>query len=135
MDAIVMNPAYNFRRLNSTDMFLLFRIVGKIGINEFTSCFDKDAVKQMVTKVTGDESTTNPNAVVGISVMLEIANVVIGNLPKCEAEIYQLLSNVSDLTVQQIKDLDFATFAKMVIEFIKKDEFKDFLKVVSESFA
>ena len=77
----------------------------------------------------GDNAT-----MVGISVMLEIANVIIGNLPKCETEIYQLLSNVSNLSVEEVKGLGFATFAEMVLDFVKKDEFRDFIKVVSKSF-
>ena len=131
---ITMEKVYTFRKLNSTDTFLMFKIIGKIGINEFTSCFEKDTVKQMIATVTGGESKENATAIVGISVIFEMANVIIGNLPKCEAEIYQMLSNTSNLTVKQVKELDFATFTEMVIDFIKKEEFKDFIKVVSRSF-
>jgi hypothetical protein len=128
---ITMEKVYTFRTLNSTDTFLMFKIIGKIGINEFTQCFEKDTVKQMMSAVSGGENATT---IVGISVILEMANVIIGNLPKCEAEIYQMLSNTSNLSVKQIKELDFATFTEMVIDFIKKEEFKDFIKVVSKLF-
>lgn len=131
---ITVNKVYTFRKLNSTDTFLMFKIIGKIGINEFTDCFGKDAVKQMVQKFTGGNNNNEGITMVGISVILEMANVIIGNLPKCETEIYQMLSNTSNLTVEQVKELDFATFAEMVIDFIKKEEFKDFIKVVSKSF-
>lgn len=133
-DITTKEPVYTFRKLNSTDTFLMFKIIGKIGVNEFTACFEKDTMKQMIAAVTGDESEGNTTAMIGISVILEVANVVIGNLPKCEAEIYQMLSDTSNLTVKQVKDLDFATFAEMVIDFVKKDEFKDFIKVVSKLF-
>lgn len=129
-----METVYTFRKLNSTDTFLLFKIIGKIGINEFTACFGNESVKQMIAGVMGKESTDNATTMVGISVMLEVANVIIGNLPKCELEIYQLLSNTSDLSVAEVKALDFVTFAEMVIEFVKKDEFRDFVQVVSKSF-
>ena len=127
-------PVYTFRKLNSTDTFLMFKIVGKIGINEFTDCLGKDNVKEMIATMTGGESKQNATTMIGISVILEMANVVIGNLPKCETEIYQMLSNTSNLTVEQVKGLDFVTFTEMVIEFIKKEEFKDFIKVVSRLF-
>lgn len=123
----ITNTAYTFRPLNSTDTFLLFKIIGKVGVNEFSACFEKDSVKQMMSK---SENAT----MVGISVMLEVANVIIANLPKCETEIYQLLSNVSNLSVEEVKGLGFATFAEMVLDFVKKDEFRDFIKVVSKSF-
>ena len=129
-DITMKAPVYTFRPLNSTDVFLMFKIIGKIGINEFTACFEKDTVKQMIASVTGD----NVNAMVGISVILEMANVIIGNLPKCEQEIYQMLSNTSNLSVNQVKELDFITFTEMVIDFVKKPEFRDFIKVVSRLF-
>ena len=131
---ITMEKVYTFRKLNSTDTFLMFKIIGKIGINEFTECFGKDAVKQMMQKFAGGKNNDEGLTMVGLSVILEMANVIIGNLPKCETEVYQILSNTSNLTVEQVKELDFATFTEMVIDFIKKEEFKDFIKVVSKSF-
>lgn len=124
---------YTFRRLNSTDIFLMTKIIGKIGINEFTACLEKDTVKQMIDRLTGKESTGNAT-MVGISVMLEIANVIIGNLSRCEGEIYQLLANVSGMAVKQVKEMDAVTFFEMIVDFVTKDEFKDFIKVVSKRF-
>jgi hypothetical protein len=128
---ITIDKVYTFRTLNSTDLFLMFKILGKIGINDFTKSFDKNTVKDMIQSTKGAKDAST---VVGISVMLEMANVIIGNLPKCEVEIYQMLSNTSNLTVEQVKNLDFATFTEMVIDFVKKEEFKDFIKVVSKLF-
>lgn len=134
METTTLKPVYTFRRLNSTDTFLMFKIIGKIGVNEFGACFEKDTVKKMISAVTKKESEDNATTMVGISVILEIANVIICNLPKCEAEIYQMLSQTSDLSVKQVKELDFVTFAEMVVDFVKKEEFKDFIKVVSRLF-
>ena len=128
---ITMDKVYTFRKLNGTDVFLMFKIIGKIGIRDFARSFDKDAVKDLVKNAGGAENATTA---LGISVILEMANVIIGNLPKCEAEIYEMLSNTSNLSVKQVKNLDFITFTEMVIDFIKKEEFKDFIKVVSRSF-
>ena len=139
-EIIEMNPAaeteakpYTFRKLSSVDVFPMFKIIGAIGINEFTACFEKDGVKNMIASVTG-ESGDDVVSIVGISVILEIVNVIIGNLPKCENEIYQILSQTSNLTVKQVKELDMAVFFEMVIDFIKKEEFRDFIKVVSKLF-
>lgn len=139
-EIIEMNPAveatekpYVFRKLSAVDVFPMFKIIGAIGINEFTACFEKDGVKNMIASLTG-EAEEDMSSIVGISVILEIANVIIGNLPKCENEIYQILSQTSNLTVAQVKKLDMAVFFEMVIDFIKKEEFKDFIKVVSKLF-
>ena len=133
-DITMEKPVYTFRKLNSTDLFLMFKIIGKIGINEFTACFEKDTVKKLIASVAGGESKDSATAFVGISVVFEMANVIIGNLPKCEAEIYQMLAQTSNLSVKQVQELDFITFTEMVIDFVKKEEFKDFIKVVSKSF-
>ena len=124
---ITMNKVYTFRTLNSTDMFLMFKILGKIGINEFN-------VKELIASATNGEAKGDATTMMGISVILEMGNIILGNISKCETEIYQLLSNTSNLSVEDVRELDIATFAEMVIDFIKKEEFKDFLKVVLKSF-
>lgn len=123
---------YEFRKLNATDVFVMSKIIGKIGINEFTGCLEHDAVKKMLLSITEDGKTEETASVVGISVVLEVANVIFANLPKCENDIYQLLSQTSNLSVEEVKKLDFVVFTKMILEFVKKDEFKDFIKVVPE---
>ena len=124
---------YTFRKFTSTDVFPMFKILGKIGINEFTKCFEKDGVKELIASFT-EGNNENVSSVVGMSVVLEAVNVILGNLPKCENDIYNLLANTSNLTVEQIKELDMAVFFEMVVDFIKKEDFKDFFKVVSKLF-
>lgn len=132
-DITMTEPVYTFRRLNSTDIFLVTKIIGKIGINDFAHCLEKDNVKQMIGNLTS-KGAENATTMVGISVALEIANVVISNLSACEADIYQLLANVANMSVKQIKELDGVTFFEMVLDFIMKDEFRDFIKVVVKRF-
>ena len=131
---ITMDKPYTFRTLRSTDMFLMFKIIGKIGVSEFTACFEKDSVKRMLASFGGKDVSEAATSMVGISVILEVANVIIGNLPKCETEIYEMLARTSNLTVHQVKELDLVTFTGMVVDFVQKDEFKDFIKVVSKLF-
>ena len=134
IEEVVAKP-YKFRQLKSKDVFLMSKIIGKIGVNEFTACFEKDGIKKMIASMTGESSEEVDFAsVVGISVILEIANVILGNLSKCEREIYQMLSNVSGMTVEEVEDLDMTIFMEMIIDFIKKEEFRDFIKVVSRLF-
>ena len=133
-DITTAEKVYTFRKLEATDVFLMFKILGKIGINEFAECFGKDSVQKMFSTLTGEKAVANFTQTMGIAITLEVVNVVLGNLPKCEQEIFQMLSQTSNLTVDQIKKLDFPTFTAMVIDFVKKDEFKDFIKVVSVLF-
>lgn len=129
-----MDVPYTFRPLRADDTFLMFEIISKIGINEFADCFERDAIKNMVKEFAESGNLEGVNTVVGISVMLEMANVILGNLSRCEKEIYQLLANVSATGVKQVKEMPLPIFAKMVIDFVKKEEFRDFVQVVLESF-
>lgn len=122
---------YTFRKLNATDIFPMSKIIGKIGIDKFTESLGKDSVKKALGSVTGGDDVTEADAsAVGISVILEIVNVICGNLAACEADIYDMLARTSNLSVEEIKELDFVVFMEMIIDFIKKDEFKGFIKVV-----
>ena len=133
-DITMAEKVYAFRKLEATDVFLMFKILGKIGINDFADAFGKESVQKMLIAVTADGGATDFVRTAGIAVTLEVANVILGNLPRCEQEIFQMLSNTSNLSVEQVKKLDFPTFTAMVIDFVKKEEFKDFIKVVSKLF-
>ena len=130
----IIEKPYTFRRLSSADVFPMFQIISKIGINEFTACFEKDEIKGLIESLSGVEEAKESASIVGISVVLEMVNVVFGNLPKCENDIYKLLSQTSNLSVNEIKKMDMVLFTEMVVDFVKKEEFKDFIKVVSKLF-
>ena len=130
---------YTFRPLGGEDVLLMFKIIGKIGVKEFNACFENDGIKNLLMSMMGEKKAGKGGeeqsvSVTYISVILEVADVIFKNLPKCENEIFQMLSQTSDLTVDQVKKLTFAQFTEMVIDFIKKEEFRDFIKVVSRLF-
>ena len=124
---------YTFRPLGATDMMPMFRIIGKIGIDEFSKCFNSDAVQTIVKNTKGKDTAKVADAA-GIQVMLDVANIIIKHIPDCETEIFQLLASISNLSVDEIKAFGFVTYTRMLIDFVKKEEFKDFIQVVSELF-
>ena len=128
---------YTFRPLGGEDVFLMFKIIGKIGVKEFNACFENDGIKHLVARLMGEKMEKEDDASVSvtyISVVLEVADVLFNNIAKCENEVFQMLSQTSNLTVAQVKKLNLADFTEMVLDFIKKEEFKDFIKVVSKLF-
>lgn len=137
------NVTYTFRKLKSTDIFLMVQIINKIGVAELKGFLDKDSIKKVVESVIGDANPTS-NAKketddktdvltqIGISLAFDVATIILKNLPKCEKDIYEMLANVSEKDIDFIKNLDMDVFFGMIIDFCKKDEFKDFSKVVSK---
>lgn len=126
---------YTFRRLDVDDVFLMFNIISKIGIKEFKACFEDEKVGKTINKLFSENNGDNAGAIYSVAavVLLPIADVVIGNLVKCKEDILKLLSQTSDLEVEQIR-ADAILFTEMIIDFFKKPEFPDFMKVVSKLF-
>lgn len=151
VEVIEVPKPYKFRLLGAPDIFLMGKIISKIGIKEFKACFEGEGIKELIAKAfieqtakqaegengeqaEGEEEDVNIISV-GAGVTLEIVGVILGNLEKCEADIYQMLAQTSNLSVNEIKAPgNAAMFLEMVIDFVKKDEFKDFIKVVSKLF-
>jgi hypothetical protein len=130
-EEMIAEKPYTFRRLSTQDLFPMFKVISKLGIREFQA---NGGIKDIALRFVGDnKDNINPTAL-GLDIILEIASLVIENLPKCEAEIYQLLSQTSNLSVEEIKEQDMAITFEMIIDFIKKEEFGDFFKVVSKLF-
>lgn len=118
--------SYEFRKLAAVDVAPMCKIIGKIGIDKFADCFQSDAVKALMTK-----NKKNID-IIGIQVILDIANIIIVAIPSCESDIFALFASVSGLTVDEIKAFDLSTFTEMIVDFVKKEEFKDFIGVVSK---
>lgn len=133
---------YVLRDLCAEDMFPMLNIVKKIGIREFKECFDKETLEGIVDTFVNGAKAENKNendtlVAVGISVLpsvLDVADILIGNLSRCEVDFYKFLENISNLSIDQIKKLKMADFFEMIVDVLKKEEFKDFIKVVSRLF-
>lgn len=133
---------YILRELCAEDVFPMLAILKKIGIKEFKECFSKETLENIVGMFMDGAKAENKNendtmVAVGLSILpsvLDVADILIGNLAKCENEFYKFLENVSNLSVDQIKKLKMADFFEMIVDVLKKEEFKDFFKVVSRLF-
>lgn len=129
--------AIEFKQLKSSDMFIMFKIINKVGLNEIKNQLEPKTIEKLVDSFKGKGKAKDKDSLmysVGLSVSIEMVNVIIGNLPKCEDEIYTLLSRVSGKSKKEISELDMVTFTEYIVEFVKKDEFKDFTKVALKLF-
>lgn len=133
-DADRANKPYMFRSLKSKDLFPMVKIISKIGLNELSAVLDKNTMQQLVNQAK-NEAENNGDALaylVGVDVITKIVNKVLEHLPDCQKEIYTLLSNTSNLSVQELEELELATFIEMVFDFVRMDGFKDFFKAASK---
>lgn len=119
---------WKFRQLKSTDIFLMLPILKKIGINNLRKMVSGDIIKGIVADKK-DASYDSQVEAATFGAMLEFAQILIEGLDGCEDQLFRLLANTSNLTVEEIGELSLVELPLMIVDFVKKDEFKDFLKV------
>lgn len=130
------NKCYTLRRLKPDDILAVATILGKIGFKEFKNVIDVKSITELIKagKENGDgEKEKNKNEQIiqlGMDMVFNSAGIVFANLESCKTNVYQLLADLSGMSVEQIRDLDAAVFFEMIIDVIKMDGFKDFFKVV-----
>lgn len=122
---------YEFRTLQSKDIFPMLKIISKLGINQFKESFSPNNVKKVIDangKVKKDEL----DSIVGINIVFDIAQIILTNINKCQNDIYNFLASVSNLERDEIEKMSPAEFLQMIIDLLQKEEFKDFFGVVSK---
>lgn len=127
LQAVQPEKTYTLRALEAKDVFIVSKILSQIGLKEFKDAFDTKLLSSGVTDEKGLEA-------IGISVFFDMSQVLLGNLPKCEKDIYTFLSSLSGKDKKEIESLPMVTFVEMVIEVFRKQEFIDFFKLVSTLF-
>lgn len=133
-----MSKAYEFRTLTSKDLFLIIKLVKKIGLDELAKVFEMKNIKSIIdislrTEEAEEAEYSNENEyIVGLNIMLDVAQIIVERLDCCENEIYDLLSAASNLNKKQVQELDLDVFIEMIIDFVKLEDFqKLFTKVAS----
>lgn len=127
----VEEKKYELKKPIASDIFILSSIIGKIGVNKFANCLQNEGVQGLVKSMqNNNKSKVDIDEIVGIGVFTEIAQIVLEGMPKCENEIYKLLSSVSNLSLEDVKTLDGVTFIEMIIDFFKMNG--DFIKAASK---
>ena len=133
MDENMMAKAYTLRTLTADDMFPMFNIVSKIGIREIKNCFSPATTRAMLDSLKGDDGDREEKInAVGVMIGMDVLSVIMERLPACRDDLYQLLSQISGMDKKEIGALPMPTFAEMIIDVIRKEEFKDFFEAVSK---
>lgn len=119
VEEIIERP-YTLRALKDKDLFPLLQIFKKIGIKDFKDSF---------IQVASGEKTLKD---VGILVALDMADVLISNIPKAETEIYALWGDISGIAPDEIKEMEFGTLPLMIVDTFKGMKNTAFFKVLSK---
>lgn len=128
--------AYTLREMTAEDVFHMVKVISSIGLKEFKAVFEADDVKEAIAAITDDKKKgEKPDAAaIGITIVLNTADVLFSNLPKCKGDIYRLLSGLSGMSTEDIAALPMSTFMNMVVDTIQKREFIDFFGAAAKLF-
>lgn len=121
----MMEKKYELRSPKADDMFLMFRILSKVGVKNLKNCFSTGDVMAAI-RGEGEQDSEE----VGISVALEIASVLMEHMDDAKKDIFTFLSNLSGMKASEIAAMEMADFAQMVIEVIQMEGFRDFFQRV-----
>lgn len=113
---------YEFRKLKADDLFLVLNLVKKIDLKSLSLAYQNGLDKFVELK--GKEVNDKEYADAGMA-MFNVAQIIIERITECKNEIYDLLVATSNLTLEQIKDLDISTFIAMIKDFVTQKEFTD----------
>ncbi len=111
---------YKLRRLKDSDLFLLLKILKKIGI--------KDCKEAFIQIASGEKTLKQ----IGIMASFDIADILIGNLAKVEAETYEMWSDISGIPIEDMKEMEFGTLPLMIIDTFSEARNTSFFKVLSK---
>jgi len=115
---------YTLRDLKGDDIFLVVNVIRKIGFKELKVCFESLEVRKAIAEAVNGNDTDM--SVVGAAVMFEVAGVIVEHLPECRQEINTLLAELSGMSREEVGSLPFGQYTNMVMDVIRKEEFKDF---------
>ena len=116
----VMEKPYNLRRLKDKDLFPILGIISEVFPDELSAVF-----VQLSTK----EKTVQE---VGAMAILKLVIAVLKNMDKVQDEVYDLLSDVSGIPADEIKEMEFGTTPMMIWDIVSNEKNNGFFKVLSK---
>ena len=126
-----MESKFTLGKFKATDIVTMATMLSKIGLGKVTDVFGKENVMKLIAE---NKDTGDTTAYTGMAIAFQVAEVILGNLEKCQGELYTLLANISGMTVEEVKNLDAEDFFELIVETVQLDQFKDFIKVASRLF-
>lgn len=132
---------YVKRKLAVGDLMPVIQIIKKIGIKDFKKCFtgvdisgfqlNKDTEKEDLAEVSENEAQEvagkeSAFEKIGFSVALDVVDVLLTNIPKCEHDLYAFMASMCCVTEDELKEYPISAFVDILFEVFTAEEAKDF---------
>ena len=119
------------RKLQSSDLFRMVRIINGIGFNTIKDSINVDEINKLRKGMT-DENADEVTSQVGVSVVMSILGVVIENLPKVENDVDEFCGSVAGIKPKDVAKMEMGEFMDLLVAIFKMDGFKDFFSRASK---
>ena len=127
---------YELRNPQATDLFVVSKIIKAVGIKNIADCFKSEKLEEFKAKVAekGVPASEQEASEAGMIVMTDIGELIFEKLEFVQEDVFKFMSNLSGLTVENVKSMDIVEFAELFMAIIKNPKFADFIEVVLKSF-
>ena len=135
------------RKPKSTDLFIVSKIISKIGLKNIIDCINAKELMDLRAKMIKENEITDKKGKVtqkdfsdsqlnqyGMVVVANIGDLILSNLENVKDDINRYMSNLTELSIKEIEDLSIVQYAEILMTIIKEPDFVDFIKVVLKSF-
>ena len=137
----------DIRKPKSTDLFVVSKIISKIGLKNIANCVKADELKELRAKLIEENSVADKKGKVtqkefsdsqltqfGIAMVANIGDLVLSKLEDVQDDLNRFISNLTGLSTKEVEDLSIVQYAEIVMTIIKEPDFVDFIRVVLKSF-
>ena len=123
------------RNLQATDIFLIVKILNKIGYEKIRKEINVDeimSVREKLSTTDDEKKKTSLIAEYGVNVVMSVLGIILENLPLIEQDLYNFVGSVAGMKAKDVAKMDINKFVDLLIEIVNKEEFKDFFKRASK---
>ena len=114
---------YTLRRLMDVDLFPVMTIIGKV--------FPDDLAK-IFANILFDDSSQKKAEKIGVITTTRLVAAVMKNIGSVQEDVYTLLSSLSGIPADEIKEMEFGTTPMMIMDVVEDAKNTSFFKVVSK---
>lgn len=117
---------YTFRKIKGRDIFKLAKFFNKIDRDSLISIFTENKDLSAIFRDSDMDKGEKLSKIGGVAV--ELVGLILKNIETLENDVLELLSEFSDLTVEEVGDLELEVFENMIIDFFKNPQIANFTK-------
>lgn len=116
----IMEKNYTLRRLRDRDLFPILNIMSEVFPDELSTVFVQLSTKEKSVQE------------VGAMAILKLVLAVLKNMDKVQDDVYALLSDVSGIPADELKEMEFGTTPMMIWDIVANEKNCGFFKVLSK---